>query len=119
MADTEPAEPVKWIKDYDREPKWKELNDDDIDLFFQRIKGCLDENAEVDNVDWERLNFDIVDSDFYREKLGDGFPDEFYEILAKSTNEENKIQDYRQMPLDISLNEVVLKFDCGITEKKE
>jgi len=113
-----PVNPV-WKPDYDREPKWKELNEDDIELFYERVKGYLNENGEVDNVDWNRLNFDIVDSEFYRKHIGEGFPDEFYELLAKSTNEENKIQDYRQLPLDINREEVVLKFDCGIIDKKE
>jgi len=40
-------------------------------------------------------------------------------LLAKSTNEENKIQDYRQLPLDINREEVLLKFDCGIIDKKD
>ena len=113
-----PVNPI-WKADYDREPKWKEMNEDDIEMFYERVKGFLDENGEVDNVDWERLNFDIVDAEFYRKHIGEGFPDEFYDLLAKSTNEENKIQDYRQLPLDINREEVVLKFDCGIIDKKE
>ena len=118
IVEDPPVNPI-WKPDYDREPKWKELNEDDIELFYERVKGYLDENAEIDNVDWNRLNFDIVDSEFYREHIGDGFPDEFYELLAKSTNEENKIQDYRQLPLDINREEVLLKFDCGIIDKKD
>ena len=113
-----PINPI-WKPDYDREPKWKEMNEEDIEMFYERVKGYLDENGEVDNVDWERLNFDIVDAEFYRKHIGDGFPEEFYELLAKSTIEENKIQDYRQLPLDINREEVVLKFDCGIIDKKE
>lgn len=118
LQEDPPVNPV-WKPDYDREPKWKELNEDDIELFYERVKGYLNENGEVDNVDWSRLNFDIVDSEFYRKHIGEGFPDEFYELLAKSTNEENKIQDFRQLPLDINREEVVLKFDCGIIDKKE
>lgn len=107
-----------WKADYDNS-KWKDMDEEDIEMFYERVKGFLDENGEVDNVDWERLNFDIVDAEFYRKHIGEGFPDEFYELLAKSTNEENKIQDYRQLPLDINREEVVLKFDCGIIDKKE
>lgn len=113
-----PVNPI-WKPDYDREPKWKEMNEEDIEMFYERVKGYLDENGEVDNVDWERLNFDIVDAEFYEKHIGPGFPPEFYELLAKSTNEENKIQDFRQLPLDINREEVVLKFDCGIIDKKE
>ncbi len=112
-----PINPI-WKPDYNREPKWKDLNDDDIEMFYQQVKGYLDENGEVNNVDWSRLNFDIVDADFYKERMP-GFCDEFYELLAKSTNEENKIQDYRMPSLDIKNEEVVLKFDCGIIDKKE
>lgn len=104
-----PVNPI-WTKDYDREPKWRDLDENDIDMFYDRVKDFLNENEEVDNVDWSRMNFDIIDSDFYREKIGEGFPDEFYELLAKSTNEENKIQDYRQPSLDIKREEGVLTF---------
>lgn len=113
-----PVNPI-WKPDYDREPHWKELHDDDIDLFYERVKGFLDGNDEVDNLDWDRLNFNVVDAEFYREKIGDGFPDEFYELLAKSTNEENKVQDFRQMPLDIKREETVLKFSTGNEIKEE
>lgn len=114
-----PVNPI-WKPDYDREPKWKELNEDDIEMFYERVKGYLNENEEVDNIDWSRLNFDIVDADYYREKLP-GFPDEFYELLAKSTNEENKIQDYRQLPLDIKREETTLHFSTKpeITEENK
>ena len=112
-----PINPI-WKPDYNREPKWKDLNENDIEMFYQQVKGYLDENGEVNNVDWDRLNFDIVDADFYKERMP-GFCDEFYELLAKSTNEENKIQDYRMPSLDIKNEEVVLKFDCGIIDKQE
>lgn len=107
-----PINPI-WKPDYDREPKWKELDEDDIEMFYNRVKDYLNEDQEIDNIDWSRLNFDIIDSDFYREKIGDGFPDEFYELLAKSTNEDNKVQDYRQLPLDINREETTLSFSTG------
>ena len=113
-----PINPI-WKPDYNREPKWKDLNENDIEMFYQQVKGYLDENGEVNNVDWDRLNFDIVDAEFYEKHIGQGFPREFYELLAKSTNEENKIQDYRMPSLDIKNEEVVLKFDCGIIDKQE
>lgn len=113
-----PVNPI-WKPDYDREPKWKELNEDDIELFYERVKGFLSENEEIDNIDWDRLNFDVVDAEFYEKHIGSGFPQEFYELLAKSTNEENKIQDYRQLPLDIKREETVLHFSTGNEDKKE
>ena len=113
-----PINPI-WKPDYDREPKWKEMNEDDIELFYERVKGYLNENGEVDNIQWDRLNFDIVDADFYEKHIGSGFPPEFYELLAKSTNEENKIQDYRMLPLNIDRNEVILTFSTKPEEKIE
>jgi hypothetical protein len=113
-----PVNPI-WKPDYDREPKWKDMSEDDLELFYERVKGYLNENGEIDNLDWSRLNFDIVDADFYEERIGPGFPREFYELLAKSTNEENKIQDYRQLPLDINRGEVTLTFSNTKTDEKE
>lgn len=113
-----PVNPI-WKPDYDREPHWKDLDEDDIELFYERVKGFISENEEIDNIDWSRMNFDVVDADFYKQRIGEGFPEEFYELLSKSTNEENKIQDYRQLSLDIKNEEIVLKFDCGIVDKKE
>ena len=112
-----PINPI-WKPDYNREPKWKDLNENDIEMFYQQVKGYLDENGEVNNVDWDRLNFDIVDADFYKERMP-GFCDEFYELLAKSTNEENKIQDYRMPSLDIKNEEVILTFSTKPEEKIE
>lgn len=106
-----PINPI-WKPDYDREPKWKELHEDDIEIFYDRVRDYVDENEEVDNIQWDRMNFNIVDSDFYKERMP-GFPEEFYELLADSTNEENKIQDFRQPSLDIKNEEVVLKFSTG------
>lgn len=103
-----PVNPI-WKKDTDDEAKWKDMADEDIEMFYQKVKDYITENGEVDNVDWARLNFEILDSDFYREKIGEGFPDEFYELLAKSTIEDNKIQDYRQLPLNKVDGEVILK----------
>lgn len=108
-ASEDPPINPKWTKDYDREPHWRDLDENDIEIFYDRVKDYLNDNEEVDNIDWSRMNFNIVDADFYREKMP-GFPDEFYELLAKSTNEENKIQDYRQPALDIKREECVLHF---------
>jgi len=113
-----PVNPI-WKPDYDREPHWKELHEDDIDLFYQRVKGFIDENGEIDNLDWDRLNFDVVDAEFYREHIKGDFPDEFYQLLADSTNEANKIQDYRQLPLEIKREDIVLKFSTGNEVKEE
>ena len=99
----------KWTKDYDREPHWRDLDENDIEMFYDKVKECVNESEEVDNIQWERMNYNIVDADFYRDKMP-GFCDEFYELLADSTNKENKVQDFRQPTLDINQREVILKF---------
>lgn len=104
-----PVNPI-WKKDYDSEPHWKELDENDIEMFYDRVRDYLNENEEIDNIQWDRMNYNIVDADFYRNKIGGDFPQEFYELLAQSTNEENKICDYRQPTLDIKQEEVVLHF---------
>lgn len=116
LEEDPPINPI-WKPDYDREPKWKELADEDLELFVERVKGYVQEDGEIDNVDWDRLNFDIVDAEFYEKHIGSGFPREFYELLAKSTNEENKIQDYRQPALDITQGDVVLTFSTKPDEE--
>lgn len=117
-SENPPINPV-WKPDYDREPKWKELNEDDIDMFYDRVKDFLNENEEIDNIQWDRLNFNIVDAEFYEKHLGSGFPQEFYQLLADSTNEENKIQDYRMMPLDIKRENTVLHFSTSPEDIKK
>lgn len=111
MSEEEPPINPIWKADYDREPKWKELKDDDIEMFFDRVKDYVTETGEVDNLDWSRMNFNVVDADFYEERIGSGFPPEFYQLLADSTNSENKIQDYRQLSLDIKREEHIVKMD--------
>ncbi len=38
-----PVNPI-WKPDYDREPKWKDMSEDDLELFYERVKGYLNEN---------------------------------------------------------------------------
>lgn len=109
MAEEDPPVNPKWRRDCDDEPRWKNMTEDDLEVFYERVKDFVNENGEVNNVDWERLNFEILTADMVREKVGEGFPDEFYELMAKATLEENKVQDYRQLPLDKVQGEVVLK----------
>ena len=117
-SDDPPVNPI-WKPDYNREPHWKDLNEDDIELFYERVKGFISENEEVDNIDWSRMNFDVVDADFYREHIKGEFPEEFYALLAETTNKENKVQDFRMMSLDIKREETVLSFTTGPEEKIE
>ena len=107
----EPPINPQWKKDYDREPRWLPLTDEGLEEFYDRVKEYLNESGEVDNVDWERLNFDVYTPEMVREQIGEGFPDEFYELMAKASLDDNKIQDFRQLPLNKIEGEVVLKMD--------
>jgi hypothetical protein len=111
MAETTEDPPINpiWKADYDREPKWLPLTDENLEEFYSRVKEYLNESGEVDNVDWERLNFDLYTPEMVREQIGEGFPDEFYELMAKASLDDNKIQDFRQLPLDKVQGDVVLK----------
>ena len=113
MADTSEDPPVNpiWKPDYNREPKWLPITDEGLEEFYARVKDYLNESGEVDNVDWNRLNFDIFTAEDIKKKIGEGFPEEFYELMAKASLEENKIQDFRQMPLTVEHKEVILKMD--------
>ncbi len=77
---------------------------------FSGLINYLDEK-EIDNIDWSRFNFGLYDENYYREKFGDGFPDEWYRLMAKATEEDNKVQDYRQHSLSIEKKETTLIFD--------
>ncbi len=70
---------------------------------------CADEEY-LDNLDWNSVNYQVYGSDYYEEKFP-GFSDEVYEILAKSTEEENKVVDNRTPPLKITEGEFTLNFD--------
>jgi len=52
----------------------------------------------------------VYGADYYEDKFP-GFSDEVYEILAKSTEEENKVVDNRIPPLKITEGEFIVKFD--------
>ncbi len=91
-------------------PEWRDMPEHELHKMFEGIYNYC-EDAEIDNIEWDKLNFDPFDEDYYREKYGEGFPDEWYVLMANSTKEENKIQDYREHPLKIERKEIILKFD--------
>lgn len=93
-----------------QKPEWCELTEHDLHKMFEGVYNYC-EDSEIDNLEWDRLNFDVYDEDWYRDKYGEGFPDEWYKLMANSTKEENKVIDYRQHPLKIEQKEVVIKFD--------
>jgi hypothetical protein len=80
--------------------------------FHKMFEGLLDYCADeefYDNLDWNTVNYTVYGADYYQEKFP-GFSEEVYEILAKSTEEENKFIDNRLPPMKIKHEEVVLSF---------
>ena len=81
--------------------------------FYKMFEGLLDycaDEDEFDNLNWNTVNFKVYDEDYYRENF-DGFPDEVYQILAKSTEPENKFLDETTPNLKIEHKETIIKFD--------
>ena len=104
-------ESTKFIEDLTEDDKgqWIELSDDELK---NQMSGLMDYmyDKEIDNVDWDSLNFKTYGSDYYEQKFP-GFDDDVYRILADSTKDENKVIDTRSPPLKISHEETTLKFD--------
>jgi len=89
---------------------WVEHEDEHFNKLFNGLLDyCADEEC-YDNLDWDSVNYDVYGADYYQENFP-GFPDEVYEILAKSTKEENKVIDNRIPPLKITEGEFIVKFD--------
>jgi hypothetical protein len=81
--------------------------------FYKMFEGLLDycaDEEEYDNLDWNTVNFNVYGEDYYRENF-EGFPDEVYQILAKSTEHENKFLDETTPNLKIEHKETIIKFD--------
>jgi phage pi2 protein 07 len=102
-------------------PSLDELNDlnkgnwveHDEGNFAKMFEGLLDycaDEEEYDNLDWNTVNYQVYGADYYEEKFP-GFSEEVYEILAKSTEEENKIIDNRIPPIEIKHGEFTVSFD--------
>lgn len=80
--------------------------------FHKMFEGLLDYCADEEvysNLDWNTVNYTVYGADYYQEKFP-GFSEEVYEILAKSTEEENKFIDNRLPPMKIKHEEVILSF---------
>ena len=89
---------------------WVEHDPDNFNKMFNGLLDyCADEEC-YDNLDWNSVNYEVYGADYYEENFP-GFPDEVYEILAKSTKEENKVIDNRIPPLKITEGEFIVKFD--------
>ena len=88
---------------------WVEHDETNFHKMFEGLLDyCADEEC-YDNLDWNTVNYTVYGADYYQEKFP-GFSEEVYEILAKSTEEENKFIDNRIPPMKIKHEEVILSF---------
>lgn len=109
MAESEPPHFIIDTRTGEK-PEWTPLEEHELHKMFEGVYNYV-EDQDIDNVQWERLNFKLYDADYYRDKYGDKFPEEWYELMAKSTEEDNKIEDYRQHSLKIEKKEVTINFE--------
>lgn len=102
-------------------PNLEELNDDnkgqwvehDENNFTKMFDGLLDycaDEEEYENLDWNTVNYTVYGADYYEQKFP-GFAPEVYDILAKSTEAENKVVDKRIPSLQYIEKKVTLSFD--------
>ena len=100
-------ERVKNINEITDEDKgnWVEMTALELHEQFKSLLQFTEDGvSEIDNVDWDSLNFKIYDEDYYR-MTTPGLPDEMYKILAESSKEENILIDERIPPLKITQGE--------------
>ena len=89
--------------------EWIEHDESNFNKMFDGLLDyCADEDC-YDNLDWNSVNYEVYGPDYYQERFP-GFADEVYEILAKSTEEENKFVDHRIPPLKIENKETIISF---------
>jgi hypothetical protein len=88
---------------------WVEHGEGNFAKMFEGLLDYCADEEEYDNLDWNTVNYEVYGADYYEEKFP-GFSDEVYEILAKSTEEENKIVDKRIPPIEIKHGEFELSF---------
>ena len=96
--------------DDDNKGQWVEHKDEDFCKVFDGLLDYCADEEYFDNLDWNSVNYQLYGADYYKEKFP-GFSDEVYEILAKSTEPENKLIDNRIPPLKITEGEFTLNFD--------
>jgi hypothetical protein len=89
---------------------WVEHDEGNFAKMFEGLLDYCADEEEYDNLDWNTVNYQVYGPDYYEEKFP-GFSEEVYEILAKSTEEENKIIDNRIPPIEIKHGEFTVSFD--------
>ena len=103
----EPHNPIITIED---PGKWVEMDKPELETMFAGLIDYVGDK-EIDNIDWSRLSFGVYDEQYYRDKFGEGFDDSWYKLMAKATEHDNKVQDYRMPALAIEKKETTIKFD--------
>ena len=89
---------------------WVEHDEGNFAKMFEGLLDYCADEEEYDNLNWNTVNYQVYGPDYYEEKFP-GFSEEVYEILAKSTEEENKIIDNRIPPIEIKHGEFTVSFD--------
>ena len=89
---------------------WVEHDENNFTRMFEGLLDYCADDDTYDNLNWNTVNYTVHGADYYEEKFP-GFPDEVYEILAKSTEEENKLIDNRLPPLKVKHGEFTVNFD--------
>jgi hypothetical protein len=89
---------------------WIEHDDSNFHKLFEGLLDYCADEEQFDNLDWNTVNYEVYGADYYQQKFP-GFSDEVYDILAKSTEPENKVVDHRIPSLSCNYQEVTLSFD--------
>ena len=89
---------------------WVEHDENNFTRMFEGLLDYCADDDTYDNLNWNTVNYTVYGADYYEEKFP-GFPDEVYDILAKSTQEENKLIDNRLPPLKVKHGEFTVSFD--------
>lgn len=94
------AERVKNINEItdDDKGQWITHTAEELHEQFKSLMKYTGDEEEIDNVDWNALNYEPYGEDYYRDKFP-GFDNEIYTILAESSKHENAILDERIPPL--------------------
>lgn len=94
----------------DNKGAWMEHDESNFHKMFEGLLDyCADEDC-FDNLDWNTVNYKVYQADYYEERFP-GFAPEVYTLLAKSTEEDNKVVDKRIPPLSVKHEKVVLNFN--------
>jgi alpha-L-fucosidase len=88
---------------------WVEHDESNFHKMFEGLLDYCADESEFETLDWNTVNYKVYGADYYQEKFP-GFSEEVYEILAKSTEEENKLIDNRIPSLKIQQKETIVSF---------